>query len=73
MSGGNEAIRSRGVDLPAGEEANVTVEYSDADGDGFSEEFDLAPGSAMVIEGPDGFMMTYQVPEPPAETEENDG
>lgn len=71
--GENEAIRSRDVSLPAGEDAAVTVEYSDADGDGFSEEFDLAPGSAMVIGGPDGFMMAYQVPEDAGGGEENDG
>lgn len=58
--GENESVRLRDVSL--GEPGAVTVEYSDADGDGFSEEFDLGPGSAMVIEGPDGFMMTYRVP-----------
>jgi len=68
MSGNNEQIKARDVSL--GEPGAVTLEYSDADGDGFSEEFNLERGSAIVIEGPDGFMMTYQVPGPEGDADE---
>lgn len=43
------------------EPGSVTVEYSDADGSSFTEEFHIERGSAMVIEGPDGFLLTYTV------------
>jgi len=66
---GNEKIRQRDVSL--GEPGTLSVEYSGpAEGEESEEEFALPRGSAIVIEGPDGFMMTYRVPGPEEESNE---
>lgn len=63
-----ENIQSKTIRL--GDSGVTEIEYSDADGDGFTEKVEIDAGDALVVTDPSGFMLT--VHGPPEDGEETE-